>query len=92
MSSNAVLIVLGILASLLATRHVIAWRNPAARQKLRLVTSAALVLFALFCLFGYFAAGELQGQPRIAWQTGYGVLGAAALVGACFMAMKKRKS
>jgi hypothetical protein len=43
-------------------------------------------LFALFCVYGFIASGELNGAPETAWKTGYSIAGILALVAAFLLA------
>lgn len=39
-----------------------------------------LLAFGLFCVFGFFASGELSGSEEMAWRAGYATLGLTSFV------------
>lgn len=55
---------------------------------LRWGSAGGCVLFAVFCVYGFLASGELEGAAEIAWRTGYALAGFTALAGAFFQSRK----
>ena len=51
-------------------------------------SSGGCVLVALFCIYGFIASGELQGNHEILWKTGYALVGVACLLGALWQSFK----
>jgi len=46
-------------------------------------SSGGCLLAALFCVYGFLASGELQGNRQIYWKTGYAVAGLICVFGVC---------
>ncbi len=51
-------------------------------------SSGGCLLVALFCVYGFLAAGEYQGTREIAWKAAYALLGAVAVLGALCQAAR----
>ncbi len=56
----------------------------------RIIAVLALLGVGGFCVFGFLATYEPSTGNFVAWRTGYGVIGAAALVGAWLVLAGRR--
>ena len=57
---------------------------------LRLGSSGGCFLVALFCVYGFVASAELQGQREVLWKVGYAVVGALSLAAALWQSFRAR--
>ncbi len=55
----------------------------------RWLGAGACILVALFCAYGFLAAGESSGAAKVAWKTGYVAVGLLALLGAAWQAARR---
>ncbi len=88
MNSTKGLIILVVLIAILIIGQVVYWRQAKAGKAIRFLSSGGLLFLALFCAYGFWASGELNGQKEVAWKTGYAVLGVLSLVGTVYQAAK----
>lgn len=57
---------------------------------MRVFSSGCFFFLALFCIYGFIASGEYDGEKEIVWKTTYVVLGLIAVVGAFWRALNKK--
>ena len=53
-------------------------------------SSGGCLLVALFCVYGFVASGELQGNGELCWKTGYAVTGAVSFLGVLWQSFKEK--
>ncbi|MFT4554827.1 MAG: hypothetical protein ACI92S_000156 [Planctomycetaceae bacterium] len=63
--------------------------HPEQDQTMKWIITGGGVVFALFCIFGFIASGELNGASETRWKAAYAIAGVVAMGGAFLLSRRR---